>query len=150
MNDSETAELIEDNKYRVSAHKDWMGFTLFHAGKSRGLQNKIGGIWMDCVTDGDVEYDIFVNSGELFDIWTNEYYPANIHRVILERKERITFSFFTGPNDDSIIEPINGCFECNKDKQKQASRTAAQHAQMRFSAGDNQNPNGDKFFTLSS
>mmetsp|Transcript_19264 Transcript_19264/g.17096 ORF Transcript_19264/g.17096 Transcript_19264/m.17096 type:complete len:106 (+) Transcript_19264:3-320(+) len=105
---------------------------------------------MDCETDNEVEYDIFVNVGELFDIWTNDYWPGNIHRVILDNQERITFSFFTGPNDDTVIEPIKECYECTMNEQKYPSRSAAQHAQLRFSTGDNQNPNGAKFFNVKS
>eukprot|EP00486_Rosalina_sp_Unknown_P011786 CAMPEP_0201582928 /NCGR_PEP_ID=MMETSP0190_2-20130828/92297_1 /ASSEMBLY_ACC=CAM_ASM_000263 /TAXON_ID=37353 /ORGANISM="Rosalina sp." /LENGTH=357 /DNA_ID=CAMNT_0048023875 /DNA_START=21 /DNA_END=1094 /DNA_ORIENTATION=- len=145
MNNSH--ELAENNKYRISAHKDYLGYSLMHPGNVRGLQNKIGGIWMDIVTNGPVAYDIFVNVGELFDIWTNGYWKANMHRVIMNEHERMTFTLFTGPDNDLMIEPIKGCDVCTNNKQMYMSRTTGQHAQLRFSGSDLKNPDGLKFFS---
>ena len=46
-NHNETEELINNGKYRVNPHEDWLEMTLFHAGRSRGLQKNIVG--KDCV-----------------------------------------------------------------------------------------------------
>eukprot|EP01083_Nonionella_stella_P253518 872262_1 len=40
---NKSKELSEANKYGIGPHKDYLGFTLFMPGDSRGLQNKIGG-----------------------------------------------------------------------------------------------------------
>ena len=102
---------------------------------------------MDCKTDGIVENDLFINTGELFDIWTNGYWKGNMHRVIMNNEKRITFTYFSGPDQNLMIEPIEGCYVCNKEEQKYISRTAAQHALWRFSQGDLSNPDGLKFFS---
>ena len=131
---------------RVSQHKDFLGFTL-QTSVGRGGQMRIGGIWIDVETK--TKYDFVLNTGEVYELYTNGHWKPNWHRVIPLRNPRMTVSYLSGPDQDAILKPIEECVVCNKEPQKLVTRTAAPLGKMRYGGADicgDQCPEGQKFF----
>eukprot|EP00483_Globobulimina_turgida_P010518 UN10539 len=86
---------VNKKQMRLSEHTDYLGFNLFFNENIRGLQLKMGDIWIDCVANS--KYDLILNTGQLYEIWTNKHWGANIHRVIATSQRRLTFAYFSSP-----------------------------------------------------
>eukprot|EP01084_Bolivina_argentea_P167064 290019_1 len=99
---------IEPNAMRVSQHTDYLGFVLYRPDTVRGLQIKIrDGLWIDAKPKH--KYDLVLNIGEFFGIWTNNHWTPTLHRAIPVSKQRLTLSFFTGTDQEVIIQQIKEC-----------------------------------------
>eukprot|EP01084_Bolivina_argentea_P024322 45337_1 len=136
LTDTENEDTV--TRFRLGPHQDYLGFSLFKAGVSRGLQHKIGNdnesLWIDIETDNEYKNDIFVHCGELIEFWTNGYWKAGLHRVIFDRypQQRTTHSFFSAPRMSSLIEPIKNCAVCNEKEFKYEVKTIKQHQFDRY------------------
>ena len=60
-----------------------------------------------------------VNAGDLIQRWTNNVWRSNLHRVAnpehsVRSSGRLSLVFFTGPNDDTVIEPLDVCVSSDR------------------------------------
>jgi len=101
------------NQLRYGEHTDYTGFTILRQDPLRsGLQVKLpDGTWVEC---DRVPGSFTVNAGDLIQVWTNDRFVSNLHRVVnpseSERmKERISIVFFTGPSDDTVVSCLPTC-----------------------------------------
>lgn len=105
------SEQLPDQRVLLGEHGDTGMLTLLHQrGTYEGLQVKL--------TSGEritvpVREDAFVvNVGQLMTRWTNNLFPATLHRVITpptpadSRKSMVTFYL---PAVDTVIEPLDSC-----------------------------------------
>ena len=91
-------------------HTDPGALTLLHQDGVGGLQtysSQHG--WVDVPP---VPGAIFVNIGDILQVWRNDFYKAALHRVlpVPDGKQRFSMPFFYQPRANAIIEPlaING------------------------------------------
>eukprot|EP01098_Paradermamoeba_levis_P006313 TRINITY_DN2622_c0_g1_i1.p1 TRINITY_DN2622_c0_g1~~TRINITY_DN2622_c0_g1_i1.p1 ORF type:complete len:327 (+),score=73.61 TRINITY_DN2622_c0_g1_i1:142-1122(+) len=53
---------------------------------------------------------IVVNIGDMLQVWTNDVYKANLHRVVANgNQERFSIPFFFNPSPDAVVEPWKCC-----------------------------------------
>ncbi|WP_239394534.1 isopenicillin N synthase family oxygenase [Frankia sp. CiP3] len=101
------AGFAADYDQGVGAHKDG-GFITFvlQEDATGGLQVADGtGGWIDATP---VPGTFVVNIGEMFELVTQRYYQATVHRVISPPPghERVSAAFFFGPRLSATLEPI--------------------------------------------
>ncbi|KAJ3210380.1 hypothetical protein HK099_008261, partial [Clydaea vesicula] len=92
---------------RYGAHTDYTGFTILRQDENPGLEVLINNQWIPVPYIPD---SYVINSGDLIQRWTNDVFKSNLHRVSKPKdanKDRLSIVFFTGPDDDSIIIPID-------------------------------------------
>jgi len=108
---------------RYGAHTDYTGFTLLRQDSTlSGLQvfvptHREGG---DDDEEGEwipvplVPNSYVINAGDLIQHWTNGLWRSNLHRVVNPpaseaSKGRLSMVFFTGPNADTVVAPLEEC-----------------------------------------
>ena len=109
----------EPNQIRYGAHTDYTGFTFLRP------DVEVGGLeiidpktssWIPVNPKGNV---FIVNAGDLLQQWTNDHWISNLHRVVnppedISHKARLSIVYFTGPNNDAVISPLDKF--CTTDK----------------------------------
>ena len=106
-----------EGQLRYGAHTDLSGFTILWQEDAPGgleVMDK-DGTW---VPVNPVSGSLVINSGDIIQRWTNDKWKSNLHRVVNPAKphsdrHRLSFVFFTGPNLDSVIEPLPVCCDSN-------------------------------------
>ncbi|CAE7457142.1 GA2OX2, partial [Symbiodinium pilosum] len=110
---------------RYGEHTDYTGFTFLWQDHNAsgpqtaatnidpppgGLQVRMpDGSWVDCPPKPKA---FTINAGDLIQAWTNDVFLSNSHRVVnpppgaRDRHDRISIVFFTGPANDTIVEPL--------------------------------------------
>eukprot|EP01084_Bolivina_argentea_P284354 487321_1 len=137
---------IEERAMRISDHTDFLGFNIYIPGQTRGLQMKISDdLWFDIKTKS--KYDLVINIGQLISIWTNNYWKATIHKVIPASKERFTISFFTGPDQQTLIQQIKQCPKCMKKKAIFVPIKMKDHAKITYSSSMVYDSDSDTFYS---
>jgi len=104
----------EPGQMRYGEHTDFIGFTILKQDVSAGaaLQVKFpDGKWVDCEP---VPGSFVINAGDLIQIWTNDLFLSNWHRVknpegSFINRSRLSIVYFTGPKVDSMIECLPTC-----------------------------------------
>ena len=114
---------------RYGAHTDYTGFTLLRQDShlsglevfvpacttvdntQRGGSNGEGGEWIPVPL---VPNSYVINAGDLIQHWTNGLWRSNLHRVVNPPPEeassgRLSMVFFTGPNADTVVAPLEEC-----------------------------------------
>jgi len=103
-------ESFGPNQLRYGEHRDYTGFTILKQEDIKGLQILFpNGEWVDCPT---IEGAFTINTGDLIPVWTNDVFKSNIHRVVPNSdnsNSRLSVVFFTGPNNDTLVECIKTC-----------------------------------------
>lgn len=105
---------VQPGQLRYGAHHDYQGLTLLAlqctqdtAGQPSGLQVHLDDAWHDVPLVPD---SFVVNIGELFSLWTGGAWRSTLHRVRVTeqdlRQQRLSIPFFTGPNADALIQPL--------------------------------------------
>jgi len=112
---------IPTDSMRYGPHFDYQGFTILAVDPdeevdeldvSTGLQVFIDNQWMkvDCPPGA-----LIVNAGDLMSHWTGSKWPSTLHRVTNPSPHskaafahRFSLPFFTGPDDSTMVKPING------------------------------------------
>jgi isopenicillin N synthase-like dioxygenase len=127
---------VREGKLRYRAHSDYTGFTLLlqdpadNQGDSGGLECDVQGRWVPVrATPGA----LVINIGDLFQTWTNDRWRSTPHRVtspplasLSARRSRYSVMLFSGPNLESVIEPIETCIERGR-AARHATLTAREH-----------------------
>jgi isopenicillin N synthase-like dioxygenase len=99
---------------RYGAHSDYGGLTVLRQDDAPGgLQAQTrDGEWVDVrPTPGS----FVINVGDLMARWTNDRWRSTLHRVMNPPREltgstrRLSMVFFSGPNDDAVIECLPTC-----------------------------------------
>ena len=75
------------------------------------LQDDVGGLqvfndarWYDVPP---VEGAFVINTGDMMQVWSNDYYQAAIHRVLaMQDRDRYSIPFFYNPRADTRVEPL--------------------------------------------
>eukprot|EP00812_Abedinium_dasypus_P012587 NODE_6098_length_530_cov_218.389474.p1 GENE.NODE_6098_length_530_cov_218.389474~~NODE_6098_length_530_cov_218.389474.p1 ORF type:complete len:120 (+),score=32.96 NODE_6098_length_530_cov_218.389474:3-362(+) len=76
-----------------------------------GLQVRLpDGLWLDCPPMPDT---FVVNAGDLIQVWTNDAFLSNRHRVINpppgDASDSLSVVFFAGPHFDATVECLPAC-----------------------------------------
>ncbi len=103
--ESERSGLVELGDVALGHHTDPGVLTLLLQDQTGGLQTESTALgWIDVPpTPGT----IVVNLGDCMQAWTNDRYRAAVHRVIpMTQKRRFSIPYFSNPNRDSVIDPI--------------------------------------------
>jgi isopenicillin N synthase-like dioxygenase len=99
---------------RYGAHSDYGGLTVLRQDDAPGgLQAQtVDGAWLDVrPTPGS----FVINIGDLMARWTNDRWRSTVHRVMNPPRaatgstRRLSLVFFSGPNDDAVIECLPSC-----------------------------------------
>lgn len=104
----------KENQLRYGPHTDYTGFTFLRPDPEVGgleCRNPKTSEWIPVNATGD---SFIVNAGDLIQQWTNDRWISNLHRVVnppehLKHKARLSVVFFTGPNPDAVIAPLEVC-----------------------------------------
>jgi len=103
--------MLKPGQIRCGEHSDYGSITLLYS-NAPGLQvlNRTTGEFMDA---GHVEGGIFVNLGDLLQMWSGDQIIANKHRVLIPDEkyldtERMSLVFFAQPDNDVQIETLDG------------------------------------------
>lgn len=128
---------------RCAQHTDYEILTLLFQDDVGGLEVKdVNGKWIPATP---IPNTILVNTGDLLQFWTNDYYPATLHRVVIPEKEigrkmgRYSFAYFFAPDDKTPIFPLKSKYipiSCNgrgaaEDESETQPITAYQHIMNR-------------------
>ena len=102
----------KDEELLYGSHTDYTGFTLLLAQPLLGLQvNLPNAAPNEWTSVEDVPGALLVNSGDLIKRWTGDIFHSTLHRVrkvANNDSDRLSIVFFSGPNDDTMVEAING------------------------------------------
>eukprot|EP01127_Copromyxa_protea_P024719 TRINITY_DN987_c0_g1_i1.p1 TRINITY_DN987_c0_g1~~TRINITY_DN987_c0_g1_i1.p1 ORF type:complete len:241 (-),score=21.45 TRINITY_DN987_c0_g1_i1:67-789(-) len=106
---AKSSSSLKEGQLRYGEHTDFTGFTILRQDQVSGLQVKFpSGNWIDCLP---VKNSFVVNAGDMIQVWTNDIFKSNLHRVVNSAVEmnRLSIVFFTGPHGDTLIECLPGC-----------------------------------------
>jgi isopenicillin N synthase-like dioxygenase len=118
-------EAQSSSAVRYGEHTDYTGYTLLHQDESDigdmnagGLQVLLkSGEWHALLPQKGA---FVVNIGDLYEVWTNGRWRSTVHRVMkppagsaAASAPRLSIPFFTGPNDDAVIEAIPTCVDAD-------------------------------------
>lgn len=91
--------------FGVSHHTDAGALTLLLQEQVASLQFEVEGIWHTVPADSDL---LYVNLGDMLQVWSNDLYIAPIHRVITNSdQERYSAPYFLNPSYEANIIPLN-------------------------------------------
>ena len=105
---------VEPGQLRAGAHTDYGCMTILRMDDAPGglqVQSR-DGRWLDVHADPG---SFVVNLGDMMARWTNDRWPATLHRVSIPPADRATASrrqtivFFHDPRPDAVIQCIPSC-----------------------------------------
>ncbi len=90
----------------IHHHTDAGALTVLLQDGVGGLQVFRDGYWHDVHA---VEGAFTINIGDMTQVWSNDAYPAPVHRVLaMDQSERISIPYFYNPSYDADIAPLRG------------------------------------------
>jgi len=102
--------VLPPDTVRCAEHTDYEIMTLLFQNQVGGLEIKVaGGEW---ISADPIPNAILVNTGDLLEIWTNKFYLATLHRVVIpkteeeRKKSRYSFAYFIAPDSQTVIRPL--------------------------------------------
>eukprot|EP01084_Bolivina_argentea_P180913 312514_1 len=99
--------------YRYGVHFDVGVLTIERMDHNmQGFQIFVNDKWYNVDANDYPSNTVLAFPGKHMEYWTNGYWGASIHRVLSEYEHRIALLFFTQPDTDVIIQPINECNVC--------------------------------------
>jgi isopenicillin N synthase-like dioxygenase len=105
---------VEPGQLRAGAHTDYGCMTILRTEEAAGglqVQTRAGE-WLDVHA---VPGSFVINLGDMMARWTNDRWPATLHRVAIppadraEGSRRQTIVFFHDPRPDAVIDCIPSC-----------------------------------------
>jgi isopenicillin N synthase-like dioxygenase len=98
---------------RAGVHSDYGAFTLVSAEPRPGGLQVLdrGGEWVDVPV---IPGALMVMIGDLLTEWTDDRWPATLHRVVNPRRDqsmdcdRLAFAFYSHPNHDVLVDVLPG------------------------------------------
>lgn len=96
-------------QFRASPHTDYGTMTFLWADDFTGLQSydSLTDTWVDAVNLPPEA--LYVNIGDMLQIWTNNWWKASPHRVVVPEDrshDRLSIVMFHNPNDETMLYPI--------------------------------------------
>jgi isopenicillin N synthase-like dioxygenase len=103
--EGERSGIVELGDVALGQHTDPGVLTLLLQDQTGGLQTESTALgWIDVPP---VPGTIVVNLGDCMQAWTNDRYRAAVHRVVpMTEMRRFSIPYFSNPNRDSVIEPV--------------------------------------------
>ena len=90
----------------ISHHSDAGALTVLVQDGLRGLQVYKDGHWIDMPHERG---SIIINIGDVVQVWSNDLYPAPLHRVLAStRVQRISIPYFLNPAYSYNYAPLSG------------------------------------------
>ncbi|KAK3233471.1 hypothetical protein CYMTET_56233 [Cymbomonas tetramitiformis] len=124
---------------RYGEHTDYTGFTILKVDQVPGLQVKLqDGSWADIPY---IPGSFIVNAGDLLQVWTNDRWLSNLHRVQIPpcdldgNTERTSIVFFTGPHNDTLVSCLPTCL-AEGDRPHYEPIKAGEHLWQRINASN--------------
>ena len=123
---------ISEARIGAGAHSDYGCLALLAQDSTGGLQVRTpAGSWIDAKP---IPGTFVVNVGDMLARWTNDLFPATLHRVInTSGVDRQSIPFFYDPNYDAPVEVIPTCLAPGE-QPKYPPTTSLAHLQERFGA----------------
>ena len=95
----------------IGSHIDYGFLTILTQDTIGGLQIKNhNDEWLNAPI---IPGTLLINIGHMIQRWSNNYYKATVHRVILPKNNRYSIPFFFEPNFDTVVSPLEKF--CDKD-----------------------------------
>ncbi|KAJ6621916.1 UPF0676 protein [Pseudolycoriella hygida] len=101
---------VEPNTVRLGAHSDYGVVTILFQDNVGGLQvRNVDSKWVPATP---IPGSILINTGDLLEFWSNGYYPATKHRVLIPEAElrkkttRQSIVYFHHPDDSAMVTPL--------------------------------------------
>jgi isopenicillin N synthase-like dioxygenase len=95
----------------IGSHIDYGFLTILTQDTIGGLQIKNqNDEWLNAPI---IPGALLINIGHMIQRWSNNYYKATVHRVILPKSNRYSIPFFFEPNFDTVVSPLEKF--CDKD-----------------------------------
>jgi hypothetical protein len=125
-------EEISEARIGAGAHSDYGCIALLAQDDRGGLQvRNTAGRWIDAKP---VPGTFVVNVGDMLARWTNDLFPATLHRVInVSGRDRQSIPFFYDPNWDAPVEVLETCL-AEGEQPRYEPTTSLAHLQERFGA----------------
>ncbi len=90
--------------FGINHHTDSGAITILLQDAQPGLQVFRGGAWTLVEPNPDA---LVVNIGDVVQVWSNDRYPAGLHRVIAsDRQERYSAPYFFNPSPQAYYQPL--------------------------------------------
>jgi isopenicillin N synthase-like dioxygenase len=123
---------ISEARVGAGAHSDYGCLALLAQDDKGGLQvRNTAGRWIDA---RPIPGTFVVNVGDMLARWTNDLFPATLHRVInTSGLDRQSIPFFYDPNYDAPVEVLETCL-AEGEQPRYAPTTSLAHLQERFGA----------------
>lgn len=130
----------DPGQLRYGAHTDYTGFTILRQDDEvSGLEVRLPGSdeWRSVEP---LPGALVINCGDLIQQWTNDRWHSTWHRVAnpapeAAGKARLSVVMFTGPANDTLIEPLPSC--CGPDNPpRYAPVTAGDHLRAKLERGN--------------
>ncbi|MEM7653664.1 MAG: 2-oxoglutarate and iron-dependent oxygenase domain-containing protein [Pseudomonadota bacterium] len=104
------AGTVVERTLGCGAHSDYGTLTILLQDSVGGLQlQNANGEWIEAPP---IPGTFIINVGEQMARWTNDRFPATLHRVINRSgKERYSVPFFFDPDYDTMVETLPSCLE---------------------------------------
>ena len=85
-------------------HTDAGVLTILLQDATGGLEAKVDGAWIDVVP---IEGALIINVGDMMQVWSNDHYPALLHRVRpVQGRSRYSIPFFLNPDYETDCAPL--------------------------------------------
>jgi isopenicillin N synthase-like dioxygenase len=126
---------VEPGQLRAGAHTDYGCITILRMDDAPGglqVQSR-DGRWLDVLA---VPGSFVINLGDMMARWTNDRWPATLHRVAIPPADRAagsrrqTIVFFHDPRPDAVIDCIPSCVDPHY-PQRYEPVTALEHIQAK-------------------
>jgi len=121
--ESNVGSMPVEGQVRTGAHTDFLGFTLLRQDPTlSGLEIFIPHAYKANSQEGEwipvplVPNSFVINAGDLIQRWTNGLWRSSLHRVVNPPPKeassaRLSMVFFTGPGQDTVVEPMEECVQ---------------------------------------
>lgn len=98
-------DFVDDGHLGIYDHTDAGALTILFQSETPGLQIREGSHWK---TIPSKEGELIVNTGDLLQIWSNDRFPAPVHRVLANKKyKRYSAAFFFNPKYETNVVPLS-------------------------------------------